>query len=127
MDKALRQVFTILFANWGNGAQISDLTFDHKQSIPHNALEEAQTVATLNGQVSDVTKLSFLSGIDDPQKEVDRLDKQNKENEQHAQDMADKYLTDQQKNGGVSDDNNQSGAPTDKSINQSGQSDRSTE
>lgn len=126
MDKALRQVFTILFANWGNGAQISDLTFDHKQSIPHNALEEAQTVATLDGQVSDVTKLGFLSGIDDPQKEVDRLDKQNKDNEQHAQELAKQYLPDQQ-NGGVNDDNNQSGAPTDKSTNQPGQSDGQTE
>lgn len=122
MDKALRQVFTILFASWNAGAKVSDLTFDHKQSIPHNVLEEAQTVATLNGQVSDVTKLSYLSGIDDPQKEVDRLDKQNKDNEQHAQELAKQYLPDQQ-NGGVNDDNNQSGAPADQSTNQPGQSD----
>lgn len=106
MDKALRQMFTILFKQWSENANPNDLTFDHKQSIPHNVLEEAQTVQTLDGQVSDATKLGFLSRIDDPNAEVERLKEENKEAANDTKGNVYKYVTDQQKAGvesGISD------------------------
>lgn len=100
MDKALRQLFTILFSVWGQaGLKASDLTFDHKQSIPHNVSEEADTVNKLNGQVDDETKLGFLSAIDNPKKAVERLKEQQKEEAADAQSQMQNYLTDQQEGG----------------------------
>ncbi|WP_061777545.1 phage portal protein [Levilactobacillus senmaizukei] len=105
MDKALRQLFTILFSVWNQpGLRASDLTFDHKQSIPHNVSEEADTVNKLNGQVDDETKLGFLSAIDNPKKAVERLKEQQKQEANDAQGQMQKYLTDQQK-GGVANGN----------------------
>ncbi|WP_268914013.1 phage portal protein [Lentilactobacillus sp. SPB1-3] len=119
MDKALRQLFAILFKQWdGINADPSNLAFDHKQSIPHNVLEEAQTISTLNGQVSDVTKLGYLSRIDDPAAEVERLKEQNEEDAKEAKNQVDEYMTDQQKKAGVthgiSDD--PAGTPKDSTI-----------
>jgi len=44
--------------------------------VPRNILEEAQIVGQLSGQVSEETKLSVLSIIDDPQKEIQRMEKE---------------------------------------------------
>ncbi len=108
MDKALRQLFTLLFDFWGDKSlKVSDLTFEHKQSIPHNLSEEAGIITKLNGQVDDVTKLSFFSGIDNPQKAVDRLHDQEDEEAKKGDASLQQYLSDQQKQkGGVSDDAN---------------------
>ncbi|TOY85817.1 phage portal protein [Levilactobacillus brevis] len=122
MDKALRQMFTILFKQWSENANPNDLTFDHKQSIPHNVLEEAQTVQALDGQVSDATKLGFLSRIDDPNAEVERLKEENKEVAKDTKGNVDKYVTDQQKAGvdsGISD--NSTGTPKDSAADRLGQ------
>lgn len=127
MDKALRQMFAILFKQWSdNTADPNDLTFDHKQSIPHNVLEEAQTVQTLDGQVSDATKLGFLSRIDDPTAEVERLKKEDQENAAEAQTHVDQYVTDQQRKAGVDGDipNGATGTPKNTTTNQPGQSNR---
>lgn len=120
MDKALRQMFTILFYQWHQKANVTDLTFDHKQSIPHNVLEEAQTVQALNGQVSDVTKLGYLSGIDDPQKEIERLKQQQQDAiKDGLQTFDDNYATDQQKNGGVANGTDDNSEPDDQGSDQS--------
>ncbi|KRK48178.1 phage portal protein, SPP1 family [Secundilactobacillus kimchicus JCM 15530] len=126
MDKALRQMFAILFKQWSENANPNDLTFDHKQSIPHNMLEEAQTVKTLDGQVSDVTKLGYLSRIDDPAAEVERLKEENKEVIDEAKVNVDQYVTDQQKKAGVGDGgaHDSAGTTTDSTTNKSGQPDR---
>ncbi|MFC6275616.1 phage portal protein [Levilactobacillus tangyuanensis] len=127
MDKALRLLFTILFDFWGNPKlHVSDLTFDHKQSIPHNLSEEADIVTKLNGQVDDATKLSFFSGIDNPQKAVERLKDQQDEETKQAQSQMQKYLNDQQK-GGVADgesvdDNGSAGASKNGATDKNGQS-----
>ncbi|KRK97322.1 hypothetical protein FD04_GL001337 [Secundilactobacillus odoratitofui DSM 19909 = JCM 15043] len=121
MDRALRQLFKIVFAynNWSG--EVTDLTFDHKQSIPHNVSEEATIVATLNGQVSDPTKLSYLSGIDDPQKEVDRLHEQQEHDQQTTANVVQSYLTDQQKGGVANATDDSAAKATDESTDSAGQ------
>lgn len=123
MDKALRQLFTILFEVWGDSSiKVSDLSFDHKRSIPHNLSEEADIVNKLNGQVDDVTKLSQYSGIDDPQKAVERLHDQEQEEATTDAQGLHQYLSDQKKGGGVVD-NSGDGTQTHSATDQSGQSD----
>ena len=39
-------------------------------------MEEAQIVGQLSGQVSEETKLSVLSIVDDPQKEIQRMERE---------------------------------------------------
>jgi len=121
MDKALRLLFTILFDQWKVTAKVSDLTFDHKQSIPHNVSEEADIVTKLNGQVSDPTKLSYLSGIDDPQKEVDRLADQEKQQQETNAAPLQQFLTDQQKGGVGNGTDNESTTAKDKGTSPAGQ------
>lgn len=52
------------------------LTYTFTRNVPRNILEEAQIVGQLSGQVSEETKLSVLSIIDDPQKEIKRMEKE---------------------------------------------------
>lgn len=54
----------------------SGLTYTFTRNVPRNILEEAQIVGQLSGQVSEETKLSVLSIIDDPQKEIERMEKE---------------------------------------------------
>ena len=54
----------------------SALTYTFTRNVPRNILEEAQIVGQLSGQVSEETKLSVLSIIDDPQKEIERMEKE---------------------------------------------------
>ncbi|GAA3611067.1 phage portal protein [Secundilactobacillus similis] len=120
MDKGLRQLFSIMFAYKNLSGNVSDLTFDHKQSIPHNVSEEADIVGKLNGQVSDPTKLSYLSGIDDPDKEIERLHEQQKQDQQATANIVKNYLSDQKKGGVVDDDNGQATTGKNTATNQSG-------
>ena len=52
------------------------LTYTFTRNVPRNILEEAQIVGQLSGQVSEETKLSVLSIIDDPQKEIARMERE---------------------------------------------------
>ena len=52
------------------------LLYSFTRNVPRNILEEAQIVGQLSGQVSEETKLSVLSIIDDPQKEIQRMEKE---------------------------------------------------
>ena len=123
MDKALRQLFGILFTDvWREPSlKVSDLAFDHKRSIPHNLAEEADIVQKMNGQVDDVTKLGLFSGIDNPEKAVQRLKDQEAEEADLAAPQLQNYLSDQKKGGGVVD-NPAAGAESHPATGQSGQS-----
>lgn len=123
MDKALRQLFGILFTDvWREPSlKVSDLAFDHKRSIPHNLAEEADIVQKMNGQVDDVTKLGLFSGIDNPEKAVQRLKDQEAEEADLAAPQLQSYLSDQKKGGGVVD-NPAAGAESHPATGQSGQS-----
>ena len=52
------------------------LTYTFTRNVPRNILEEAQIVGQLSGQVSEETKLSVLSIVDDPQKEIERMERE---------------------------------------------------
>lgn len=55
------------------------LTYTFTRNVPRNILEEAQIVGQLSGQVSEETKLSVLSIVDDPQKEIERMEREEEE------------------------------------------------
>lgn len=123
MDKALRQLFGILFTDvWRESSlKVSDLAFDHKRSIPHNLAEEADIVQKMNGQVDDVTKLGLFSGIDNPEKAVQRLKDQEAEEADLAAPQLQSYLSDQKKGGAIVD-NPATGTESYPATGQSGQS-----
>ena len=56
--------------------------------MPKNTLEEAQIVSQLNGQVSDETKLSVLSIVQDPKEELERMEEESKKDSELYQQMA---------------------------------------
>lgn len=47
--------------------------FSFKRNLPSNILEEAEIAAELKGQVSEETRLSMLSFVDDVQYEIERM------------------------------------------------------
>lgn len=56
-----------------------DLVYQFTRNVPRNVLEEAQIVAQLSGQVSEETKLSVLSVVDNPRKEIEKMQKEEEE------------------------------------------------
>ena len=52
------------------------LSYTFTRNVPRNLLEEAQIVGQLSGQVSEETKLSVLSIVDDPQKEIQKMERE---------------------------------------------------
>ena len=53
-----------------------DVFFKFTRNIPINKLEEAQVLSTLNGQVSDRTRLGQSSFVDDVDYELDEMEKE---------------------------------------------------
>lgn len=49
------------------------IKYQFTRNVPRNVLEEAQIVAQLSGQISNATKLSVLSIVDNPQDELDKM------------------------------------------------------
>jgi len=79
MTAALRYQFKVLCSAWQKRglAQADDyltLTFAFKRNLPVNVLDEAQSTATLRGNVSEETRLSLLSFVDDVQDELNRME-----------------------------------------------------
>lgn len=66
----------------------SELNYKFTRNVPKNTLEEAQIVSQLNGQVSDETKLSVLSIVQDPKEELDRMEEESKKDSALYQQMA---------------------------------------
>lgn len=66
----------------------SELNYKFTRNVPKNTLEEAQIVSQLNGQVSDETKLSVLSIVQDPKEELDRMEEETKKDSALYQQMA---------------------------------------
>lgn len=52
------------------------IKYQFTRNVPRNILEESQIVAQLSGQVSDATKLSVLSIVDNPQDELEKMKKE---------------------------------------------------
>ena len=66
----------------------SELNYKFTRNVPKNTLEEAQIVTQLNGQVSDETKLSVLSIVQDPKEELERMEEESKKDSELYQQMA---------------------------------------
>lgn len=66
----------------------SELNYKLTRNVPKNTLEEAQIVSQLNGQVSDETKLSVLSIVQDPKEELERMEEESKKDSALYQQMA---------------------------------------
>ena len=57
-----------------------DLKYKFTRNVPRNVLEEAQIVRQLDGQVSDATKLSVLSIVDDVKAEIEEQQREAESN-----------------------------------------------
>ena len=79
MQSALNRLYEIVF-NVPMATVSSDswtgIKYQFTRNVPRNILEEAQIVAQLSGQVSDATKLSVLSIVDNPQNELKKMKKE---------------------------------------------------
>lgn len=81
MTAALRYQYKLLFSAWDkrNKASQDDylkMWFGFKRNLPVNILEEAQTTLSLKGSVSEETRLSLLSFVDDVQYEISKMEEE---------------------------------------------------
>lgn len=80
MTAALRQQFKVLATAWakkGIPVDYTNIYFQFKRNLPVNLLDEAQTTAQLKGMVSERTRLSQLSFVDDVDWELEEMAKDN--------------------------------------------------
>ncbi|MDA7028464.1 phage portal protein [Bacillus sp. CLL-7-23] len=94
MTAALRYQYKIIFSAWGKKgiAKPDDylkVWFGFKRNLPANILEEAQTTASLKGLVSEETRLSLLSFVDDVQYELEKMQEEQDEYTQHLSPLDD--------------------------------------
>lgn len=78
----LNRRYRIIFSNPVNSMSESDwigLTYHYTRNLPQNILEETQIAQNLSGIVSQPTQLSVLSIVDDPQKEIERINEEQQE------------------------------------------------
>lgn len=79
MQSALNRLYEIVF-NVPMATVSSDgwtgIKYQFTRNVPRNILEEAQVVSQLSGQVSNETKLSVLSIVDNPKQEIEKMEKE---------------------------------------------------
>ncbi|WP_345805951.1 phage portal protein [Bacillus subtilis] len=78
MTAALRYQYKLIFSAWAtkNKAKAEDylkVWFGFKRNLPANVLEEAETTSQLKGNISEETRLSLLSFVDDVQYELQKM------------------------------------------------------
>lgn len=79
MTAALRYQYKLLCSAWSrkNAAISNDdylkVWFTFTRNLPANIVEEAETTAKLKGLVSEETRLSLLTFVDDVQYELERM------------------------------------------------------
>lgn len=81
MSSALRYQFKVLCSAWSKRKGIEqedylDIWFGFKRNLPMNILEEADASLKLKGIVSEETRLSLLSFIDDMQYEMQKMEEE---------------------------------------------------
>jgi len=77
---SLRYQFKVLFSAWSKRKGLAKddylkVFFGFKRNLPANILDEAQSTLTLKGQVSEKTRLSLLSFVDDVDYELGEMQK----------------------------------------------------
>lgn len=79
MQSALNRLYEIVFnvpmATVSSDGW-TDIKYQFTRNVPRNILEEAQVVSQLSGQVSNETKLSVLSIVDNPKQEIEKMEKE---------------------------------------------------
>lgn len=70
------RIFANILGVKGKAVDVSDVVITMTRNLPANDIETAQMIATLSGTVSQTTLLSQLSFVDDPQEEVEAVEKQ---------------------------------------------------
>ena len=78
MAAALRQQFKVLATAWakkGIAVDYTNIYFSFKRNLPVNLLDEAQSTVQLKGTVSERTRLSQLSFVDDVDWELEEMAK----------------------------------------------------
>lgn len=73
---ALRRMYKLLADNWGS-LDYKNINFIWTRNFPLNLLDESQTSMNFKGLISEKTRLSLLSFIDDPEKEMKQMDEEN--------------------------------------------------
>lgn len=81
MTTALRYQFKVLCSSWAKRFSVSkddylQVFYTFTRNIPVDLLNEAQASAALAGLVSERTRLSALSIVDDPQYEIDEMQRE---------------------------------------------------
>lgn len=94
MTAALRYQFKILFSAWGTKGKASEddylkVWFGFTRNLPVNLLEESQIAGGLKGLVSEETRLSLLSFVDDVQYEIDKMKEEQDEYTRHLRPLDD--------------------------------------
>ena len=82
MPAALRQLYKVLCSAWakkGINIDYTDIWFQFKRNFPLDIQTEALSTALLRGHVSEQTRLSLLSFIDDPEYEIELMRKEAEE------------------------------------------------
>lgn len=93
-NRMYRLVFDVPLSGIAEDAW-TGIEYKFARNVPRNILEEAQVIQALDGQVSDETKLSVLSIIQDVPTELERLKKEEEASSKLAQRMLpDERLTD---------------------------------
>ena len=80
MTAALRQQFKVLSTAWakkGIPVDYTNIYFGFKRNLPVNLLDEATSTVNLKGTVSERTRLSQLSFVDDVDWEMEEMSKDN--------------------------------------------------
>lgn len=80
MTAALRQQFKVLSTAWakkGIPVDYTNIYFGFKRNLPVNLLDEAQSTTQLKGNVSERTRLSQMSFVDDVDWEMKEMAKDN--------------------------------------------------
>lgn len=78
-NSSLRYQFKVLFSAWAKRKSVSKedylkVWFGWKRNLPANILDEAQSTVQLKGQVSEKTRLSLLSFVDDVEFEMKEME-----------------------------------------------------
>ena len=69
--KSLRKQFEVLNTAWGvKNINIDDIKFTFTRNLPVNLTEEVENTVKLKGLVSEITRLSQLSFVEDPEQEI---------------------------------------------------------
>lgn len=76
MQSAFKRLYEIVFSvpkSTVDAKAWLTINYQFTRNVPRNVLEEAQIVAQLSGQVSNETKLSVLSVVDNPKEELKKM------------------------------------------------------